>query len=69
MHRCPICGNELEQSRCPSCRGYRCHVCGHPVYRDESFAFTARGKRHARCMHAARPRPEWMMPVVSSRKA
>ena len=58
--RCEVCGGEMENGRCLSCRGYTCVACGFPVYRDESFVFTARGKFHARCRCGAKPRPDGM---------
>lgn len=69
MARCVICGGEMiTASKCSVCRG-RCPVCKLPIYRDESTAWTDKGRRHVRCAKGARPRPAYMSPVVSSRQA
>lgn len=65
---CEICGGELGSDGCRTCRGC-CIVCGLPIYRNESVAWTGRGKRHVRCAKGPRPRPDHMPAVVSSRRA
>jgi hypothetical protein len=60
---CSTCGAHLDENRkCHRCRGQTCSVCGKPIYRDESYASTARGRRHVRCVDGtAFPRPKWMV--------
>jgi len=67
MTRCPVCGGERdEEDRCDDCRGWACVVCETPIYRDESFACTGRGRRHVRCGLRAELRPSHMKPRIYS---
>ena len=60
---CPVCSGTVSDDRCERCRGYKCVVCGEPVYRDESIRHDAFGRRHARCKGRPVPRPAHMATV------
>ena len=66
---CAVCGNrEINTGGCTRCHGFACAVCGQPVYRDESYAKTARGLVHVRCSDGkAFARPAWMVAPQSVR--
>jgi len=61
---CQICGRVLVDERCHRCHERECVVCGHPVYKDESYRKIDEAHyQHSRCASGPKARPITMIGV------